>query len=122
MLIASNKIGTTGGRGRLCGAGYNAEIAAVSAAVQNAVPAVVPFVPLGLFAPLVAAQVPVPKLALPLVKVTVPVGPAPLLGVVTNAVSVTVAPEVIVPRLLATVVVVDAFATVTDSVLLVLVW
>jgi hypothetical protein len=41
---------------------------------------------------------------------------------VTNAVSVTVAPEVIVPTLLATVVVVDAFATVTDSVLLVLVW
>jgi hypothetical protein len=119
MLIVSNTIGTTGGR--LCGAGYNAEIAAVSVAVQNAVPAVVPFVPLVLLVPLVGAHAPVPKVALPLVKVTFPVGPAPLLGVVISAVSVTVAPDVIVPTLLATVVVVDAFATVTDSVLLVLV-
>ena len=121
MLMASNTIGATGGRGRLCGTGFNAEIATCSVAVQNAVPAVVPFVPLGLFVPLVAVHAPVPRLVVPLLKVTLPVGPAPLLGVVISAVSVTVAPEVIVPMLLATVVVVDAFATVTASVLLVLV-
>ena len=121
MLNASNTIGATGGLGRLRGAGYNAEIAVVSVAVQNAVPGVVPSVPLVLLAPLVGAQAPVPRLVAPLLNVTFPVGPAPLLGVLTSAVSVTVAPEVIVPMLLATNVVVDAFATVTLSVLLVLV-
>jgi hypothetical protein len=108
MLMASNAIGTTGERGRLCGTGYSAEIVVVSVAMQKAVPGVVPFDPLELLVPLVEVQVPIPKLVVPLVKVTFPVGPFPALGVVTRAESVTLAPEVIVPRLLATAVFVVA--------------
>jgi hypothetical protein len=103
--------------------GYNAEMAVVSVAVQNAVPAVVPLVPLGLFAPLVGVQLTAePRLLVPLANCTFPVGPAPLLGVVINAVSVTVPPEAMVPALLVTVVVVDAFVIITASMLLALAW
>ncbi len=60
-------------------------------------------------------QVPVPNIAVPLVNVTDPVGPFPLLCVEITAVSVTLAPEVIVVRLLVTAVVVAALVTVTLS-------
>ena len=90
----------------LYGAGYTAEIAVVSVAVQDAA------------ADAEAAEgvhVPVPKLAVPLVNVTKPVGPAPLLCVEITAVRVTLVPEVMLVRLLATFVVVAAFVIVTLS-------
>jgi len=52
--------------------------------------------------------------------VTLPVGPAPLLLLVTISASVTVELDGMEPRLLATFVVVAAFVMVTESVLLVL--
>ena len=52
--------------------------------------------------------------------VMLPVGPAPLLLLDTISASVTVAPDAIEPRLLATLVVVAALVMVTESVLLVL--
>ena len=98
------------------------KVLVVIVAVQNAVPDAVPFVPLGLFVPLVGTQsAGASSVALPLENCTFPVGPAPVLAAVICAVSVTVPPGVTVVGVAATVVLVDAFVTVTASVLLVLV-
>ena len=115
---ANRTSGSSGDRGELYGAGYTEEIAVVREAVQYAVPAVVPFAPVVLFAPLVGAQVAVPRLVLPFVKVTEPVGPFPLLCVETRVEIVTLVPEVMLVRLLATAVSVEAFCTVRTNELL----
>ncbi len=69
---------------------------------------------------LVGTQLAVPILLLPLVKVMVPVGPAPLLLVMTKAVSVTLVPAVMEDALVKTSTTVEAWLMVTLRVLLLL--
>ena len=76
-------------------------------------------VPLAENAAAVGTQFAEPRLALPFVKETMPVGPAPLLLVCTCAVNVTVAPDVTGDGPPTSVCVV-AFVIVTDSALLAL--
>jgi hypothetical protein len=73
-------------------------------------------------AALVGTQVADPMLVLPFVNAIVPVGPAPLLFVMTYAVNVTLVPGVTELKLLSTPTEVAAFVIVTESVLLVLAW
>jgi|SRR6266849_4327629 len=103
--------GVTQIRGPGCGLiiGTNCDSAVVSVAVQNAVPVLEAIPDLGVH---VAA---VPRLLDPFLNCTIPVGPAPLLLVEIVAVSVTLAPEVIVVTLEVTAAVVAAFVIVTLS-------
>lgn len=112
--------GLPGVGGPLSGGGYTQEIAAVSVAVQYAVPAAMPVIGGVVFAAaLVGTQVAEPMLVLPFVNVIMPVGPAPLLFVTTYAVKVTLVPGVTELRLLSTATEVAALVIVTESVLLV---
>jgi hypothetical protein len=109
--------GRTGTCGRVRGFanGTNSESAVVSAAVQNAFPEVEAVPDVGVQATAL------PKLLDPFLNCTVPVGPAPLLVVFTVAVSVTLPPETTLDTFDVTCVVVVACATVTATVLLLVV-
>ncbi len=93
----------------------------VSCVVQNAVRAVVPFNPVVFCTPLVGLHMTgEPRAVPPFAKITLPVGPAPLLVVVTIALRVTGSSGVTELRLAFMLAVVAALVMVTESVLLVL--
>jgi hypothetical protein len=106
--IPSGKAGSRGGvRGSLNGT--NCERAVVNVALQNAAPELDAVAAVGVH---VAAE---PKLLVPFLNCTVPVGPAPLLEVEIVAVSVTLPPATTLVGLLATAPVVAALVIVTLS-------
>lgn len=108
--------GNTGICGRMrvrgCVNGINSDSVVLSVAVQKALPVLEAIPEVGV--QLTAA----PRLLAPFLNCTVPVGPAPLLLVLTVAVSVTLPPDTMLVGLAMTEVVVVAWVTVTATLLL----